>query len=96
MTASRFTQWLGTLAAIVFVGGWALAIVAFFAVGSETCSDVNLGIAGRVRACTDTGPTQVILASVIGFGATISAIFLWSLRYLLGVLETIEENTRRR
>jgi hypothetical protein len=38
----------------------------------------------------------VVLASVIGFGATISAIFLWGLRYLLTVLEAIEANTRRR
>jgi hypothetical protein len=96
MTASNFMQWLGPLALVVFVGGWALAIVAYFAVGAETCSDVNLGIAGQVKACTDTGPTQVILASVIGFGATISSIFLWGLRYLLTVLEGIEANTRRR
>ena len=87
---------LGPLAAVVFIGGWALAVVAYFAVGSETCTEVNLGIAGQVNACTDTGPTQVILASVIGFGATISAVFLWGLRYLLESLETIGENTRRR
>jgi hypothetical protein len=96
MTASNFMRWLGPLALVVFIGGWVLAIVAYFAVGTETCSDVNLGIVGQVRACTDTGPTQVVLASVIGFGATISAIFLWGLRYLLTVLEAIEANTRRR
>jgi len=94
MAVRDFARWLVPIAFVVLIGGWILAIVAYFAVGSQTCTNVNLGIAGQVNACTDTGPTQIILASVIGFGATLGAIFLFGLRYLLGVLAEIETNTR--
>ncbi|SRR6266581_149615 len=94
MTVRDFQRWLIPLSLLVFVGGWMLAIVAYFAIGSENCTNVNLGIAGQVNACTDTGPTQIILASVIGFGATLGSLFLFGLRYLLGVLVEIETNTR--
>jgi hypothetical protein len=95
VTARTFIQWLGPIAALVFIGGLVLAVIAYIAVGSQTCTDVNLGIAGRVNACTDTGPTQVLLATVIAVFSTLAALFLWGLRYLLATLEAIEENTRR-
>lgn len=93
MTASDFTRWLGPLALVVLIGGWVLAVVAFLAVGSETCTTVQVPVAGPIEACTDTRATAVILLSVIGFGATVSAVFLLGLRYLLGSLNEIEANT---
>jgi hypothetical protein len=96
MALNRFVEWLLPLAVVVLIGGWALAVVAFFVIGSETCTTVEVPLAGPIEACTDTRATAVILLTVIGFGATISAVFLVGLRYLLGSLEAIEENTRRR
>jgi hypothetical protein len=69
-------------------------VLAFFLVGTETCTDVAVPLAGNVRACTDTTPSAVILLTVMGFAATIGSLFLWALRHLLGVLSAIEENTR--
>jgi len=96
MTVRNFIQWLGPISLGVFVGGWVLAALAFFAIGNETCTDVDLGIAGQIRTCTDTSAQAVILLVVVGFGATLSSLFLWGLRYLLETLEAIETNTRRR
>ena len=94
MTSRQFIDWLGPIAAIVFIGGWILAVAAYIAVGDETCTTTNLGIAGQVVTCTDTTAVSVILVMVVGFGATLGSLFLFGLRYLLASLQAIEENTR--
>jgi len=94
MNARSFADLLSLLALVVLIGGWVLAIVAFFVVGTETCSTVEVPIAGVVEACQDTTPSAVILLTVIGFGATIGSLFIWALRYILVALNQIEENTR--
>jgi hypothetical protein len=96
MSARAFGDLLGPIALAVLIGGWALAVLAFLLVGTETCTDVAVPLAGEVRACTDTTPSAVILMAVMGFGATIGSLFLWALRHVLGVLSGIEENTRTR
>jgi hypothetical protein len=83
------------LSAAVFVGGWALAVVAFFVIGTETCSTVQVPLAGDIEACQDTTATAVILLTVIGFGATVGSLFLLGLRNMLLTLAEIEKNTRK-
>jgi len=95
MSARTFIQWLGPIAVIVLVGGWVLAVIAFFAIGKETCTTVEVPLAGAIEACTDTQATAVVLLTVIGFVATIGALFLLGLRFLLVLMEEIEANTRR-
>ena len=95
MTAHDYTRWLAPLAAIVLVGGWVLAIVAFIAIGTETCTTVAVPLAGEVEACTDTSATSVVLLVVIGFAATVGSMFLLGLRFMLQALSKIEENTRK-
>ena len=89
-----FARWLGYIAGIVFVLGWILAIAAFVAVGDQTCTTTQIPLAGQVETCTDTKAVAVILVMVIGFGATLGALFLLGLRYVLTSLDAIEENTR--
>jgi hypothetical protein len=96
MTSLVYARWLGPIAGLVFVAGWVAAVVAFLAIGTETCTEVAVPLAGQVRACTDTTTSSVILAVVIGFAATIGSLFLLALRFLLLTLAAIEENTRRR
>jgi hypothetical protein len=96
MDIRRFSEWLNPLAWAVLVGGWVLGVVAFFAIGSETCSTVNAPLVGLIEACTDTTAQSVILLVVIGFGATIGSLFLWALRHVLATLSAIEANTRDR
>lgn len=95
MTASDYAKWLGPAAAVVFVGGWVLAVVAFLAIGTETCTTVAVPVAGDVEACTDTSATSVVLLVVIGFAATVGSLFLVALRFVITTLAEIEENTRR-
>jgi hypothetical protein len=95
MTIRDYIRWLGPLAGIIFVLGWILAVLAYIAVGDETCTTTNLGIAGQVVTCTDTTAVSVILVMVIGFGATLGSLFLLGLRYILATLDSIDENTRR-
>jgi hypothetical protein len=95
MSGSNFVQWLAPLAAAVFIVGWVLGIVAFIAVGSESCTTTDLGIA-QAETCTDTTAVSIILLMVVGFGATLGALFLLGLRYMLSSLDAIEDNTRRR
>jgi len=94
MTSKQFLEWLGPLAGVVLVGGWVLAVVAFLVIGTETCSTVQVPLAGPIEACTDTSASAVILLTVIGFGATVAAVFLVAVRYLLASLQAIGENTR--
>jgi len=96
MDSRTFADWLSPLAWLVLVGGWVLAIIAFFAIGTETCTTVEVPLAGLIEACTDTTAQSVILLVVIGFGATVGSLFLWALRYLMTVLGEIETNTKRR
>jgi hypothetical protein len=95
MTARDYARWLGPLAALVLVGGWILAVVAFVAIGTETCTEVAVPLAGSVEACTDTTTSSVVLAVVIGFAATVGSLFLFALRFLLLTLADIADNTRR-
>jgi hypothetical protein len=95
MDARRFAGLLGPVAIAVLVGGWVLAVVAFFAIGTETCSQVGLGIAGRAEVCTDTTSSAVILLTVIGFAATVGSMFLLALRFMLVVLDEIRANTAK-
>ncbi len=95
MNTRTFIQWLAPLAAIVFVAGWILAVAAYIAVGDETCTTTVVPLAGQIVTCTDTTAVSVILVMIVGFGATLGALFLLGLRYLLATTEAIEENTRR-
>ncbi|HSP55221.1 MAG TPA: hypothetical protein VLS25_06485 [Dehalococcoidia bacterium] len=94
MTALDFARWLAPLAVIVLVGGWVLAVVAYLAIGTETCTTVAVPLAGNIQACTDTTTTSVVLVVVIGFAATVGSLFLFALRFLLISLADIEANTR--
>ena len=94
--ARSFSQWLNPLAWAVLIGGWVLGVIAFFAIGTETCSTVSAPLVGVIEACTDTTAQSVILLVVIGFGATIGSLFLWALRHLLLTLSEIEANSRSR
>lgn len=96
MSARDYARWLGPLAVAVFIGGWVLAVVAYIAIGTETCTTVPVPLAGPIEACTDTAATSVVLLAVIGFAATIGSLFLIALRYLLLTLADIEANTRRK
>jgi hypothetical protein len=95
LTARDYARWLAPIAALVLVGGWILAVVAFVAIGTETCTTVAVPLAGEVEACTDTSATSVVLLVVIGFAATVGSMFLLGLRFMLQALSKIEENTRR-
>lgn len=95
MDARRFAGVLGPIALAVLIGGWALAVVAFFVIGTETCTALNLGIAGRAQVCQDTTAGAVILLTVIGFAATVGSMFLLALRFMLLVLDDIKTNTGR-
>ncbi len=96
MDARTFIEWLNPLAWLVLIGGWLLAVIAFVAIGTETCSTVEVTLVGPIEACTDTTAQSVILLVVIGFGATIGSLFLWALRHLLLAVSAIEANTRSR
>lgn len=95
MTARDYARWLGPLAGLVLVGGWLLAIVGFVAIGTQTCTEVAVPLAGDVQACTDTTTSSVVLAVVIGFAATVGSLFLFALRFLLLTLADIADNTRK-
>ena len=95
MTARDYARWLTPLGFVVLVGGWILAVVAFVAIGTETCTTVAVPLAGEVEACTDTSATSVVLLVVIGFAATVGSMFLLGLRFMLQALYKIEENTRK-
>lgn len=95
MSARDYARWLGPIAVLVFVVGWVLAVVAYIAIGTETCTTVAVPLAGEIEACTDTTTTSVVLAIVIGFAATLGSLFLFALRFLLLALAQIEDNTRR-
>lgn len=95
MTARDYARWLAPISGLVFVAGWVLAVVAYIAIGTETCTTVTVPLAGAVEACTETTTSSVVLAVVIGFAATVGSLFLLALRFLLLTLAEIEENTRR-
>jgi len=96
MNTKSFAHWLGPIAAVVFVGGWILAIVAYAAVGDQTCTTTTIPLAGPVETCTDTTAVSVILVMVVGFASTLGSLMLLGLRFMLGTLDAIEENTRRK
>jgi hypothetical protein len=95
MDAQSFTRLLAPLGIAVFVVGWVLAVAAFFVIGTERCATVEIPLAGAFEACQDTTASAVVMLTAIGFAATVGAIFLFALRYFLGVLSQIEENTRK-
>ncbi len=95
MTAAGYTRLLLPLSALVFVGGWVLAGVAFFVIGTQTCANVQVPLAGTLQVCQDTTSNAVILLTVIGFAATVGSLFLVGLHFLLLTLEGIESNTRK-
>ena len=95
MTARGYARWLVPLSLTMLVGGWILAVIAFVAIGTETCTTVAVPLAGQVEACTDTTTSSVVLAVVIGFAATVGSLFLFALRFLLLTLADIADNTRR-
>lgn len=94
MTSEAYTRLLIPLAVLVFVGGWVLAGVTFFVIGTETCADVQVPLAGAIRVCQDTTSNAVILLTVIGFAATVGSMFLLALHFILQHLAAIESNTR--
>ena len=95
MDARSFAALLNPLAAAVFVGGWILAVVTFFIIGTETCATVAVPLAGPIEVCQDTTPNAVILLTVIGFAATVGSLVLLAARYMLLTLAEIADNTRR-
>ena len=94
MTARDFAGWLTPLAAVVFVGGWILGIVAYFVVGDETCTTTTIAIA-EAETCTDTTAVSVILLMIVGLGATLGSLWLLCLRFLILGIAEIAENTQR-
>ena len=96
MNVRSFADLLVPLAWAVLIGGWVLAIAAFVAIGTESCTKVTVPVAGVLEACQDTTAGAVIMLTVIGFVATVGSLFLWGLRHLLTVLVDLEENTRSR
>lgn len=94
MNTSDFTRWLGPIAGIVFVGGWVLAVVAYIAVGDQTCTTTTIPLAGPIETCTDTTAVSVILVMVVGFASTLGSLLLLGLRFVLASLDAIDENTR--
>jgi hypothetical protein len=95
MDSRSYTQALVPLAALVFVGGWILAGVAFFVIGTETCADVQVPLAGAIQVCEDTTSNAVVMLTVIGFAATVGSMFLLGLHFMLRTLNDIESNTRK-
>ena len=95
MTPASYTRLLVPLSALVFVGGWVLAVVAFFVIGTETCANVQVPLAGAINVCQDTTSNAVILLTVIGFAATVGSMFLLGLHFMLRTLTDIESNTRK-
>lgn len=93
--ARGFARLLVLLAGAVFIGGWVLAVVAFFVIGTETCATTQIPLAGEIKVCQDTTATSVVLLTVIGFAATVGSLFLLAIRHLLMELAEIEQNTRR-
>jgi hypothetical protein len=94
MNARSFSALLVPAAWAVLVGGWTLAIAAFLAIGTESCTTVAVPVAGTIEACQDTTAGAVIMLTVIGFVATVGSLFLFGLRHLLTAIVEIEENTR--
>jgi hypothetical protein len=86
---------LRPVAALVFVAGWAVAIISFFAIGTETCVTTQVPLVGGIETCQDTTSTAIIIVVAIGFGSTIAAVLLFALSHVLSVIEGIEANTRR-
>jgi hypothetical protein len=95
MTAASYTRLLKPLAALVLVGGWVLAVVAFFVIGTQSCANVQVPLAGNLQACQDTTANAVVLLTVIGFGATVGSLFLLAMHFLLQTLTDIESNMRK-
>ena len=95
MDARRFAALLIPLAGAVFVGGWILAIITFFIIGTETCAMVEIPLAGPIEVCQDTTADAVILLTVIGFAATVGSLVLVALRFMLLTLAEIADNTKR-
>ena len=78
-----FARLLTPLSVVVFVGGWLLALIAFLVIGTQQCADVHAGLAGTLQVCQDTTSNAVIMLTVIGFAATVGAVFLLSMRFLI-------------
>jgi hypothetical protein len=95
MNTRIFVQWLGPIAAAIFILGWILAVGAFIVVGDETCTTTIIPLVGEIETCTDTTAVSVILLMIVGFGATLGSLLLLGLRFALATLDSIEENTRR-
>jgi hypothetical protein len=95
MNPASYTRLLVPLAALVFVGGWVLAGVTFFVIGTESCAHVQVPLAGQLEVCQDTTSNAVIMLTVIGFAATVGSLFLLGLHFMLGTLADIESNTRK-
>lgn len=81
MTPRRVARLLRPIAAVVFFGGWAFAIAAFFIVGTETCAETQVPLVGAVQTCTDTTLTVLVIVATIGFAATVGSLVLWALSY---------------
>lgn len=95
MPTRTFTNLLAPLGWLVLIGGWALAVAAFFVIGSETCTTVDVTLVGDIEACQDTTAQSVLLFAIVGFGGTVASLFLWTARWILATLQDISENTRR-
>lgn len=95
MNPASYTRLLVPLAGLVFAGGWVLAGVSYFVIGTESCADVQVPLAGTIRVCQDTTSNAVVMLTVIGFSATVGSLFLLGLHFILRTLGEIESNTRK-
>ncbi len=94
ITVLTFAGWLTWLGWLVLIGGWAAAVAVFFIVGDQTCATVQVPLGAEIDVCQDSAAEASILLVLVGFGGTVSALFLWTFRYLLRLLHQIEANTR--
>ena len=93
LSVLTFAGWLSWLGWLVLIGGWAAAIAVFFIVGDQTCATVEVPLGAEINVCQDSAAEASILLVLVGFGGTVSALFLWTFRYLLRLLHQIEVNT---
>lgn len=86
---------LRPIAALVFVGGWVMAIAAYFIIGTETCATTDVPLVGAIETCTDTTSTVIVIVVAIGFAATVGSLALLVLSHVVDSLREIEANTRK-
>src|SRR3990170_539365 len=78
ITVLTFAGWLTWLGWLVLIGGWAAAVAVFFIVGDQTCATVQAPLGAKIDVCQGSAAVASILLVLVGFGGTVSALFLWT------------------